>query len=203
MTKMMEVYNAVRGLEDEFVYEYDGGELNVHIRKYISSGDKVNIANEIYKLCYYYDENGNMMFRSSLFDPIKKIFFVNVYCVDFNIDLSEDGEACIDFVMNTDFFDKLVQAVGNDEYYSYSLCIDEYIDFILEEHRASISSSKVDRALSDLINKVNAIIPDGVDSEEYKELVKRLVSLQDDKELVKEILDYHGDSNARQDTDKQ
>jgi hypothetical protein len=144
-----------------------------------------------------------MMFRSSLFDPIKKIFFVNVYCVDFNVDLSEDGEACIDFVMNTDFFDKLVQAVSNDEYYSYSLCIDEYIDFLLEEHRASISSSKVDRALSDLINKVNAIIPDGVDSEEYKELVKRLVSLQDDKELVKEILDYHGDSNARQDTDKQ
>ena len=202
MSKMMDIYNAVRSNDDMFVYEYGGEPVQIHVRKFISPNDKIGIANEIFKLCFAYDESGKLNIRSAFLNPIKRMFFINVYCKDFNINLNEDGEACFDFVMNTDFFDKLVDVVGNDEYYEYSCSIDDYIDFLIAEHRAEITSSKVDNALASLLDKVNALLPDDIDSAEYAELVKKVVNMPDDKSIVRQILDYHGDVDGGQNTKK-
>ena len=201
MSKMMDIYNAVRGNEDTFVYEYGGEPVEIHVKKFISPNEKIGIANEVFKLCFVYDENGKLNIRSAFINPIKRLFFINMYCKDFSINLKEDGEACFDFVMNTDFFDKLVNVVGNDEYYEYSCSIDDYIDFLVEEHRAEIASSKLDNAISDFLNKVNALLPDDINSAEYAELVKKVVNMPDDKSIVKQILEYHGDADGRQNTE--
>lgn len=198
MSKMMDVYSSVRNIVDTFTYEYNGNSIELHVNKFLSLSDKMHVASEIFKMCFTTDENGEYKLYTSFIEPLKRIFFINLYCIDFQVNLEEDGDACFDFVMNTDFFDKLVNAVGNDEFYKYSCCIDDYIDFKMQEYYSSVSSSMVDKLLADLIAKVNKLIPDNIDSDKYSKFIER-VSNMTDKDIVKNVLSLEDDTNVGED----
>lgn len=195
MSKMMDVYNAVRKTDDTFHYEHDGFITDIDVKRYISPMDKQEIAKQIADICFA-EKNGEQIYLSAMVVPLVKLFFVNAHCKDFYINPSEDGDACFDLLENTEFIDKLMSFIGMDEYYSLYDCVTGMIDFRLDNYRARISSSRLDNAITGFLEKINSLLPDDVNSKEYSEFIKKIVNAPDDKNIVKQILEFRGDPDV-------
>lgn len=185
---------------ENIFFNYSVGEYDetIEARRYISMSDKINLSKFIWDV--YYDKDVDV-FNFTFLEPTIRMMIVKYYCISPNLGTESNVSKLYPFLMCTSFYKELCGRVPDIA--ETLKCIHKTIED--NTYRVKNKKGIIEDTISSVLAKLDAIIPQDFDMNDALNTYKEIVGMNNDKELVDKILNYHKNSEAGSDesNDKQ
>lgn len=170
-------------------YEYKYGDkfVVVKCKPSLNYKEKAEFVKGVWDIFYSADVSGRRDYRPYLIDLCVRFFTLKLYCINVPIDDSVDIGVYENFLINTNFYDVLLQHINLVDYKSLLKSTNMYLDKMSELHAAAVRSN-ADMTIESIMTAVLDFIG-GVDKEKLTEFFLSNVKGEDSDENKREVIE--------------
>ena len=172
-----------------YKYQYGDKTIEVVARKSLSYTDKAAFVKSVWDIFYSIDGNGMRDYRPYMINLTERYLTVQYYCLNIPLSTDVDIGTYEAFLIDTDFYDCLLEHINVKDYQFLLHCVDSYIDCMIKLHSAVVRSNAdiaIDELISRILEVAEKIKEDEIDTDSVANFIKNEFIDGEDDETQRE-----------------